>query len=147
MSARDTGYAGRSFMWFTSVAPDKFWDITSNYATTASFRIHSNSLFTDCPTIWHYVFWATNSVVKKTKLCVQNECPKYFQNSTLNISSLKLRQNFSFFLSLLFFFSLFATNVTDRLSISIRCAIGPKSQHVITILTRNLGFTTNPPLG
>jgi hypothetical protein len=47
----ETGCPARGFSWFFSVSPNKCRDITLNYATTASFHILSNYLFTYHPFI------------------------------------------------------------------------------------------------
>jgi hypothetical protein len=46
------------FSWFTRVPQGKYHDSTPNYATTASFLVLSNSLFTSFCTIWCCIVWA-----------------------------------------------------------------------------------------
>jgi hypothetical protein len=58
-------YLEWSFSWFFSVRPVISRDGTSDQATTASLRIHSNSLFTNHATIRDgIIVWGTGNVVK-----------------------------------------------------------------------------------
>jgi hypothetical protein len=68
-----TGFEPRPEHWLSrfrgfaicSFLPGKFRDsIVSNLETTVFTYILSNSLFTNHPTIWRSVIWATDSIVK-----------------------------------------------------------------------------------
>jgi hypothetical protein len=50
--------------WYSSAPSGIHGDSTSNYATTASFQILSNSLLNIHATIRRHTLWATGSVVK-----------------------------------------------------------------------------------
>jgi hypothetical protein len=53
-------------LWFDSVHPSIFWDMTSNVAMTASFHIHFNTLFIDHPNILSYIIWDADVVIEQT---------------------------------------------------------------------------------
>lgn len=59
---QEASYPDWSVSWFFTVPSGKFWDSNANGATNISFYILPNSLFTDCPTIWHYATSAADSV-------------------------------------------------------------------------------------
>jgi hypothetical protein len=61
---QDTDYPDWRFSWFSSVCPCRCWDSTSNYATSISFQILSNSLFTNDPPIRRYIINVIDSFDK-----------------------------------------------------------------------------------
>jgi hypothetical protein len=60
----DTGYPDKGFLYVSSVLSNKSRDSILTQATTTSFHILSNRLFTNHPIIWRYIVWVSHSIVK-----------------------------------------------------------------------------------
>jgi hypothetical protein len=62
----ETDYHDQGFSVASSVLWHTSWDRTWNYTVTKSVCIISNSLFTDCSTIWCHIIWITASLSKQS---------------------------------------------------------------------------------